>query len=97
MLKRSIVVVPLMTAVLAGAPMSQANAVVLGPGATATAADIPRMTTSVAWVCGPYRCHWRPGWRGRVPPWAVWGPPRFPGCYYEKRRHAWVEVCVAPG
>jgi hypothetical protein len=82
--------------VLAGFPMSQANAVVLGPGAAA-AVDIPTMTTSVAWVCGPYRCHWRPGRRGPVPAWAVWGPPRFPGCYYEKRRHAWVEVCVLPG
>jgi hypothetical protein len=36
------------------------------------------------------------GWRGPVPR-AVWGPPRFPGCYYEKRRHAWVEACVLPG
>jgi hypothetical protein len=97
MLKRSIVVVPLMTAVLAGIPMSQADAMVLGPGTASAAVDIPTLTTSVAWVCGRYRCHWEPGWRGSVPRWAVWGPPRFPGCYYEKRRHAWVEVCVHPG
>jgi hypothetical protein len=66
MLKGSIVIVLLMTAVLAGIPMSRANAVVLGPGAAAAAVDIPMMTTSVAWVCGPYRCHWRTGWRGRL-------------------------------
>jgi curli biogenesis system outer membrane secretion channel CsgG len=98
MLRRLIVVVPLMTVVLAGIPTSRANAVVLGPAAAAAAAvDLPSVTTSVAWVCGRYRCHWEPRWRGPVPGWAVWGPPRLPGCYYEKRRHAWVEVCVHPG
>ena len=97
MLKRSISVALLTTAVLAGIPMSKANAVVSGPETGAVAVDFPTLATAVAWVCGPYRCHWRPRWHGPVPAWAVWGPPRFPGCYYEKRRHAWVEVCVGPG
>jgi len=68
-----------------------------GPGVGAAIAGIPETTTPVRWVCGPYRCRWRAGWRGPVRPWAVWGPPRFPGCYYEKRRGAWIEVCVYPG
>jgi hypothetical protein len=97
MIRRSIVAVLLTTAALAGIPMSQGSAMVLAPGVPAAIVGMPKTTTSVAWVCGPHRCHWRPGWHGPVPAWAVWGPPRFPSCYYEKRRHAWVEVCVAPG
>jgi hypothetical protein len=88
MLRRTLVVVLLMSAALIAIPLSQANAVVVAPGAAAAAVNVSTMTTSVAWVCGPYRCHWRPGWHGPVPRWAVWGPPRFPGCYYEKRWHA---------
>jgi hypothetical protein len=95
-LKRSIVAGLLTTAALAGISMDQANAVVAGPGVGAAIAGIPETTTPVRWVCGPYRCRWRAGWRGPVRPWAVWGPPRFPGCYYEKRRGAWIEVCVYP-
>jgi hypothetical protein len=48
--------------------------------------------TQVRWVCGPIRCVWRPG-RGFVPRFAIWGPPRLPGCFYEKRRRVWVEIC----
>ena len=89
MLKSSIVAVVLATAVL-----SPADAAVSGPGAAAALVGTSDSTTTVAWFCGPRRCVWRPGWRGVVPRWAIWGPPRLPGCFYERRRIGWVEVCV---
>jgi hypothetical protein len=73
--------------------LSNGSAAVVSPQAAAVMADIPKMAESVAWVCGPHRCAWRPGWRGFVPRWAIWGPPRLPGCFYERRRFRWVEIC----
>jgi hypothetical protein len=89
MLKSSLAV-GLLTAAL----LSPANAAVSGPGTAAATAGILDMATPAAWVCGPRRCVWRPRWRGFVPRFAIWGPPRLPGCFYEKRRRVWVEVCV---
>jgi hypothetical protein len=71
--------------------VSSSHAVVSGPQAATATTTAP--ATSIAWVCGPRRCVWRPGWHGFVPRWAVWGPPRLPGCFYEKRPIGWVEVC----
>ena len=36
---------------------------------------------SVPWVCGPYRCWWRPWWRrwGYYRPWAYYRPYGFYG------------------
>jgi hypothetical protein len=73
--------------------LSNGSAAVVSPQAAAVMADVPEAAESVAWVCGPRRCVWRPGWRGVVPRWAVWGPPRLPGCFYERRSVGWVEVC----
>jgi hypothetical protein len=71
-----------------------AGAVVLGPETASALAGNATSAIQVAWVCGPRRCVWRPGWRGPVPRFAIWGPPRLPGCVYELRRRAWVEICV---
>lgn len=75
--------------------------------ATAAAAEkaAPAAVQAVNWVCGPYRCYWRPGVRYVVPPYAVappyavrWGAPRYPWCYWTKVRGPygawrWVHVC----
>ena len=71
-----------------------AGAVVTNPGSVAVDAGSRRNCDTDRMVCGPDRCVWRSGWRSHVPAWAVWGPPRLPGCYYERQRHGWVEVCV---
>jgi hypothetical protein len=73
--------------------LGNGSAAVVAPQAAAVVADVPEAAISVAWVCGPRRCVWRPGWHGVVPRFAVWGPPRVLGCFYERRRVGWVEVC----
>ncbi|ACL56562.1 conserved hypothetical protein [Methylobacterium nodulans ORS 2060] len=61
----------------------EANATPLGPmlpGASQGRSTI----TDVRWVCGPWGCHWRPGWYGPRPYWGrrcwwhptPWGPRR---------------------
>ncbi len=35
-----------------------------------TPAGVATSVAQVRWVCGPYRCHWAPGWHRRY--W--WGP-----------------------
>jgi hypothetical protein len=79
---------------LMAALLRPAGAVVSNPGSVPSIPEAAGIAAPVAWVCGPHRCVWRPGWRGRVPAWAMWGPPRLPSCYYERRRRGWVEVCV---
>jgi hypothetical protein len=84
----------ILAGLVAVAVLSPAHAAVSGPGsAAAIAGASDPVTTTVAWVCGPFRCVWRPGWRGVVPRFAIWGPPRIPGCFYERRRGHWVEIC----
>jgi hypothetical protein len=70
-----------------------ASAAVSGPQGVGTMTETSDGGSPVAWMCGPRRCVWRPGWRGVVPRWAVWGPPRIVGCFYERRRRLWIEVC----
>jgi hypothetical protein len=42
----------------------------VGP-AVATSPDTAKNAESVRWVCGPYRCHWAPGWG---PGYGYWAP-----------------------
>jgi len=48
-----------------------------------TSRDVAAAPQSVRWVCGPYRCWWRPNWYG----------PRWYGAYgyggYGPRWHRW--------
>jgi hypothetical protein len=89
MIKHLITIGLVMAALLAAA-----GAVVTNTGSVPAMGEAAGIATPIAWVCGPHRCVWRPGWRGHVPAWAVWGPPRLPGCYYQRRRHGWIEVCL---
>jgi len=83
MLKNSIIV---------GVPMlalsSSADAALMGASTL-----MPESATKVAWVCGAFRCVWRPGWHGVVAGIRCLGPPRLLGASYERRHHHWVEVC----
>ena len=54
MLKNSMIVGVLMLAL-----SSSADAALLGASTL-----MPESATKVAWVCGPFRCVWRPGWHG---------------------------------
>jgi hypothetical protein len=83
----------LIAGMLIAASLSPASALTSGPQAAKAITEAVDGATPVVWRCGPFRCVWRPGWRGVVPRWAVWGPPRLPGCFYEKRRRVWVEIC----
>jgi hypothetical protein len=94
MLKSAIAVGLLAGALSIGALSAPASAMVSTPGAAPATAGFGDLTTDVRWKCGPRRCYWTPGWRGRAHPWASgWGEPRRSGCFYEKRRGRWVEVC----
>jgi hypothetical protein len=83
----------MMAGLLIAALSSSADAAVMGPRGARSMTEALEGATSIAWVCGPRRCVWRPGWRGVVPRWATWGPPRLRGCFYERRPRGWVEVC----
>lgn len=50
---------------------------------------------NVRWVCGPWRCFWRPNWNyWYVPPYARgWGPPLRPNCFWRRGWGGWVHVC----
>lgn len=79
-----------------------AGSATAGPVAPVTAAAgiaTPAPVEAVRWVCGPYRCVWRPGYRVVPPPYAAgWGAPRYPWCTWTKVRGPyggwrWVHVC----
>ncbi|MDQ0511264.1 hypothetical protein [Ancylobacter amanitiformis] len=78
---------------MAGTP---AQAGVAGPVlGTALPAAAP-LTENVRWVCGPWRCAWRPNYTNwYVPPYArAWGPPVRPDCFWRRNwGGAWVHVC----
>ncbi|MCK0206981.1 hypothetical protein MWN33_02930 [Starkeya koreensis] len=64
------------------------------PALPGTASTLP--VENVRWVCGPWRCVWRPNWNyWYVPPYARgWGPPVRPGCFWRRNwGGAWVHVC----
>ncbi|WP_428032327.1 hypothetical protein [Ancylobacter sp.] len=68
--------------------------------APAAAADIAApsaaLTENVRWVCGPFRCFWRPNWNNwYVPPYARgWGPPLRPNCFWRRGwGGGWAHVC----
>lgn len=88
----------------AGLGAGKAEAGVVMPAVTMPAAvaaldvvapSVP-LAENVRWVCGPWRCAWRPNWNyWYVPPYArAWGPPVNPGCYWRRTwGGGWVHVC----
>jgi hypothetical protein len=94
MMTRSIALALLATVMVGGAAVNRAQAVVAGPATASAEVNGEETILNIAWICGPSRCDWHPF----VPVvhhefarnWAV---PRTPGCYREKRRGHWREVC----
>lgn len=86
----------------AGLASGTAEAGVATPGlatpsavAADTLAPSAALTENVAWVCGPFRCFWRPNYNWYVPPYARgWGAPVRPNCYWRRTwGGGWVHVC----
>jgi hypothetical protein len=51
---------------------------------------IPSSLENVRWVCGPFRCWWRPNYYAFYGPRPFWGPRRvFWGPRWGMRRYAW--------
>lgn len=69
-----------------GLTASGAQAGVAAPAVGLGAPDAPALTENVRWVCGIWRCGWRPNWRyWPVPPYARgWGPPADPACVWRR-------------
>jgi hypothetical protein len=82
-------------ALVIGIKANDAQAAVSTPAAVRAAESSPAQATTVHWVCGEFRCVWRPNHRGPIHPWAAgWGPPRRGGCIWERVRGGpWLEVC----
>jgi hypothetical protein len=77
-------------ALLAGAlTIGSAAAMPVG-GLAAAVNEVQPNAENVRWVCGPYRCWWRPGpyW---VRPYGFYGRPwyRYRYGWYGPRRHWW--------
>lgn len=82
--------------------LGSAEAGVATPGlATPAAAAVDvlapsaSLTEHVNWVCGPFRCFWRPNYSWYVPPYARgWGPPLRPNCYWRRGwGGGWAHIC----
>jgi len=56
--------------VLGGLALGSGGASAMPNGLPSAPAVAPAAVESVRWVCGPYRCWWRPGYYGARP----WGP-----------------------
>jgi hypothetical protein len=93
---------PLATVLIAGAALSGAS---LAPAGAMPLSNLGRLSSdvasriqNVAYVCGPYRCGWRPGYSyapvyvaprvydGCAPGWIGCGPHGYGGWY---RPHGW--------
>ena len=94
MITRSIAFALLATVMVGGVAVNRAHAVVASPAAALAEIAGDETTQNVAWVCGPSRCEWHPFLPGIHHTWARnWNTPRTPGCYWEKRRGRWREIC----
>ena len=64
--------------------ISEASAAMPVSGLTPAEKQISANVQNARWVCGPYRCGWRPGWGWRG---AYWG--YAPGWRGWRRWHRW--------
>lgn len=76
----------------------RAEAGVALPALAAAPAPAGVATTAepVRWVCGTFRCVWRPNYPSYwyVPHYARgWGPPPRPECYWRRGWNGWATVC----
>lgn len=84
------------TFVTTGLASSTAEAGVAMPAIGSAMPAVPALQTeNVRWVCGPFRCFWRPNFNyWYVPPYARgWGPPVAPNCFWRRGWGGWTHVC----
>lgn len=87
-------------ALTVGFAVTSAEAGVATP-ATAAATPTVALTENVHWVCGPFRCVWRPNYPAwwYVPTYArAWAPPPRAECYWSRGpwpngTWGWRQVC----
>jgi len=92
---KTILLAALATVLLSGATVNRAHAVVSGPATVSDEFTGDQNVLQARWVCSETRCDWQP-WNVFAPahPWAShWRAPPSPGCYYEKRRRGWRQIC----
>lgn len=95
MLTRSVALALLATVMIGGAAVNRAQAMVAGPATVAPESRGDENVIQVKWVCGDSRCDWQP-WNVFHPGHDFarsWPQPRAVGCYREKHRGRWREVC----
>ena len=91
---RTIALSLLATVVVSAATVNRADASMAGPAKGLTTVAPDSLITEARWVCNGYRCEWHAWYPGEEPRHArAWGVPRTPGCYRERRRGHWREVC----
>ena len=74
------------SAIVIAGTLAVGSASAMPVGALKSAAEAVQVTPeSVRWVCGPYRCWWRPNSYGYVRPY--WGPRRHWGFYGRPYRY----------
>ena len=83
------------TALVVAVKANDVQAAVSTPAVVGAIATMPAQATPVHWVCGEFRCVWKPDHRGPIHPWArEWRAPRHANCVYERvGRGPWIEVC----
>jgi hypothetical protein len=92
---RSVALALLTTFMIGGALVNRAEATVLGPATIAPESRVDESMLQAKWVCGESRCDWQP-WNVFHPGHDFargWREPRTPGCFRERRRGGWREVC----
>ncbi len=91
---RTIALSLLATVMVSAATVNRADASVAGPAKGLATFAPDELITQARWVCNAYRCEWHAFLPGEVHPWSSrWGAPRTPGCFWEKRRGRWRQVC----
>jgi hypothetical protein len=69
---------------------NRASAMPLADQSVAAVATPAQAVEKTRWVCGPYRCWWRPGWGWHRPwGWHRWGWHRHWGWHRWHRWHHW--------
>jgi len=94
MFMRSVVLAVLAAGIVGGATTNRAAAMAAAPAIVIDKFVVDKTVIDVRWVCTRYRCVWDPFVPGPAHPWARrWGPPRHPGCWWERRRGRWILIC----
>jgi hypothetical protein len=77
-------------AALGGVAFAPGNASAMPNGLPSAANALTSGVQDVRWVCGPYRCWWRPGYNPYYGAYGYYGPRYWrPGLGWGYRVHRW--------